>query len=289
MHASVKTLLSSVVDFAGLFPPARLDLQQTMSNYVRYRSSRYGWMLGRFVLPLARLQEFEDLLPALEEEESILISAIVTKDWELDLERIEASELRGQGDIAALEFPSLLKPEDIESMLPHLPKDKDAFFEIPTNERAAEYVAVLRGTGAGAKVRLGGLTRETFPSSDRVSRTVLACTSARLPFKATAGLHHPLPARRSQPDGSLVPMQGFLNLAIAAALAYYYELSAEEAESLLQESSLERFQFSDGGLSWGDRHLSLAQVAEARQRCFRSFSSCSFEEPVDDLEVLKLL
>ena len=289
MHASVQTLLASVVDYAGLFPPARLDLPQAISHYANYRSSIHHWMLGRFVLPLARLQEFEDLLAVGQGELSIPVSAIVTKDWELDLERIESSELRGQGDIAALEFPALLQPADIATMLPHLPKGVDAFFEIPSFERTNDYVAVLQGSGAAAKVRLGGLTGEAFLSPEEVARTVLAFTAARLPFKATAGLHHPLPAPHALPDGGLASMQGFLNLAIATALAYWYELTETEVQALLQEPSIDRFQFSDEGLSWGDRHLTLSQINEARQRSFRSFGSCSFEEPVDDLEALELL
>ncbi|WP_026100715.1 hypothetical protein [Synechococcus sp. PCC 7336] len=294
MLASVKTLLSSVVDYAGLFPPAQLDLQQAMDNYARYRRSEHCWMLGRFVLPISRLQDFEDRLSALGKIGPIALSGIVSKDWELDLERIQSGDRRDRWGLAALEFPPLLKPADIQSMLPRLPKGIEAFFEIPCSDNLDAYISVLQGsvlqgTGAAAKLRLGGVNREAFPSAKQVCQVVLACAAAGVPFKATAGLHHPLPAQHALPDGSLVAMHGFLNLAISAALACGHEVTAAEARAILHEVSIDRFHFSNEWLSWGDRPLALSQVGEARQRLFRSFGSCSFEEPVEDLKELKLL
>ena len=64
MFASVKTLLSTIVDYAGLFPPAQLDLPQAIAHYQRYRQAPEAWMLGRFVLPLSQLSDLVSLLPA---------------------------------------------------------------------------------------------------------------------------------------------------------------------------------------------------------------------------------
>ena len=58
MNASLRALLSGVVDYAGLFPPAGLPLDQAIRNYARYRQGSDAWMLGRFVIPAARLAEF---------------------------------------------------------------------------------------------------------------------------------------------------------------------------------------------------------------------------------------
>ena len=289
MLASVKRLLAAVVDYAGLFPPAGLDLQKAMHNYSSYRASECSWMLGRFVLPIARLQEFEDRLPTMGELEPFPIAAIVSKDWELDLERIESSELRGQGDIAALEFLPLLQPADIERMLPHLPEGVEVFFEIPSFKDSDAYLAVLQGTGAAAKVRMGGLASEAFPNATEVARVLLTCAELQVPFKATAGLHHPLPTRHSLPNGTVVFMQGFLNLAIAAALAYEHTVSAEEALIMLDETTTERFHIDDEGIGWGNLYLTLPQIEESRQQLFRSFGSCSFLDPVTELAQLNLL
>ena len=64
MSATLRVLLGSIVDYAGLFPPARLPLDQAVRNYLRYRSEPESWMLGRFVLPAARLDESGDWLAA---------------------------------------------------------------------------------------------------------------------------------------------------------------------------------------------------------------------------------
>src|SRR5262249_51270542 len=58
MHASLRALLAGVIDYAGLFPPAKLPLDQAVRNYARYRTEPESWMLGRFVCPAARLAEF---------------------------------------------------------------------------------------------------------------------------------------------------------------------------------------------------------------------------------------
>src|SRR5689334_20312710 len=55
---SARTLFSELVDYAGLFPPAALSMSEAVINYATYRNSNYSWMLGRFVLPVAHLDEF---------------------------------------------------------------------------------------------------------------------------------------------------------------------------------------------------------------------------------------
>src|SRR5438034_7858967 len=57
MRASLRALLTGVIDYAGLFPPAGLPLEQAIRNYARYRQEPESWMLGRFVCPAARLAE----------------------------------------------------------------------------------------------------------------------------------------------------------------------------------------------------------------------------------------
>src|SRR5213083_517385 len=57
---SVRTLLAEAIDYAGLFPPAGLPMSEAVLNYATYRNSNYNWMLGRFVVMAARLEEFYD-------------------------------------------------------------------------------------------------------------------------------------------------------------------------------------------------------------------------------------
>ena len=57
MNASLRALLTNVVDYAGLFPPAELSLDASIRNYARYRREPESWMLGRFICPATRLHE----------------------------------------------------------------------------------------------------------------------------------------------------------------------------------------------------------------------------------------
>ena len=52
-----RALLAGLVDYAGLFPPAALDMEAAVAEYARRRRAPEAWMLGRFVAPAARLVE----------------------------------------------------------------------------------------------------------------------------------------------------------------------------------------------------------------------------------------
>jgi hypothetical protein len=76
---SLRALLRSVIDYAGLFPPAKLPLDQAVRNYLRYRSEPEGWMLGRFVCPAVRLGElapFSQELAAAQSQAPFTVSAL---------------------------------------------------------------------------------------------------------------------------------------------------------------------------------------------------------------------
>ena len=57
---SLRVLLSEIVDYAGLFPPAQLSMRDAADNYAKYKRGEYNSMLGRFIVPVARLEEFVD-------------------------------------------------------------------------------------------------------------------------------------------------------------------------------------------------------------------------------------
>ena len=44
---ALHALVSSIIDYAGLFPPARLPLDTAIGNYARYRTEPEAWMLAR--------------------------------------------------------------------------------------------------------------------------------------------------------------------------------------------------------------------------------------------------
>ena len=68
MNSCVRTLFNGIIDYAGLFPPAQLSMDDALARYINHRSTSDGWMLGRFVCPAARFTELEALLAAMQEQ-----------------------------------------------------------------------------------------------------------------------------------------------------------------------------------------------------------------------------
>ena len=54
MAQALKPLLQGIVDYAGVFPPAKLPLSTSLDNYLRYCQGDDAWMLGKLVLPIIR-------------------------------------------------------------------------------------------------------------------------------------------------------------------------------------------------------------------------------------------
>jgi len=153
-------------------------------------------------------------------------------------------------------------------------------------------VAALAGAAAGAKIRTGGITPEAFPSAEVVAEFIRACVAAEVPFKATAGLHHPL--RGSFPltyekGSACAEMFGFLNVFVTAALAKAHRLDTPTLVQCLTERDPSSIAATDDGLRWRKLVLSVSQLSAAREGLALSFGSCSFDEPVRELTALGLL
>lgn len=303
MFASIKTLLSGIIDYAGLFPPAKLDLPQVIAHYQQYRNIPEAWTLGRLVLPLSQLSNLVSLLPSSDNSEPWPLSVIVSADCDAEIAQVNAFT-HPSLTIQSLEIAPL-PPAEIKTIATQLPAHLECFFEIPLTKPLVPYLDVLQSMGACAKIRTGGITKAAFPSVAQLAQGLLAFAKAQVPFKATAGLHHPLPGHHPMtydPDSLSTSMQGFLNLAIASALAYTQQVSLEEILQLLQESGVNSsqqagkdyqhqagFQMQMNGIAWGDYYLTLAELNASRNQGFRSFGSCSFAEPIADLKALRLL
>jgi hypothetical protein len=288
MLASLEALVSSVVDYAGLFPPAKLALQPAMTNYAQYQNTPYAWMLGRFILPVSRLQELIENLP--QSTTPWPLSIIMAGDVKEAIDKIQSLN-NDKIAIKSLEFPPL-PPSDIPKILSSLPTEIESFFEIPFSSDFNSYLSVLRETNAAAKIRTGGVTVDAFPNVTQLCQSIFAFAEANVSFKATAGLHYPLPGKyrlTDEPNSSITMMHGFLNLAILAGLVYHQKLIPQSGLELLQELSKKNFQFTTDSISWKGYQLNISEIKTARENFFRSFGSCSFQVPIDELQELKLL
>ena len=119
---------------------------------------------------------------------------------------------------------------------------------------------------------------------DEVVEFVAAAQDAKVSFKATAGLHHPV-RRRDERTG--FTMHGFLNILAAASLAS--RVTREMLCRIVAEEDPSAFAFDDQSLSWRSERIGLAELRRTRRQAFLGFGSCSFDEPVEDLTALGLL
>jgi hypothetical protein len=289
---SIRTLLAGIIDYAGLFPPASLSLAAAAENYARYCVGPHAWMLGRFIIPANRLTEFAQTAePFVAGPGPWTLSALCTLPLSPALEQIRAFQ---EGSPAArvdtIEV-SGARPEDIGTAADAVLRDFTAYFEIPLSSEPAPFVRAIAAAGARAKMRTGGVTPESIPDAGLVARFVRACAAAGVPYKATAGLHHPLRGDHNlAPDaaGPRAGMHGFLNVFLASAFARN-GAGLEQIVEILGETSLAAFRFDAETVAWRGREVPLAVLLRVRQRFAIAFGSCSFEEPVEELRALALI
>jgi hypothetical protein len=298
MNHSLRDLLLGLIDYAGLFPPATLEMSTATRKYAEYREGEYRWALGRFVLPVARLDEFEKavegILPSGAQEigDFWRLSALGGGDFSSDLNRIaEFNQKRaGAAVIDTIEVKAG-RAGDIENAMSLTPANLIPYFEIPIGGDPAELIKSVAETEARAKVRAGGVTADAFPSSFDLARFIKICAEEDVPFKATAGLHHPLRSVNRltyAPDSVSAMMHGFLNVFLAAAFAQS-GMDVNRLVELLEEKSPKAFQFDSGGVTWRDEMIVRGQLRNSRNLLAIAFGSCSFEEPIEDLKKIGLL
>lgn len=165
------------------------------------------------------------------------------------------------------------------------------YIEIPIANDPTELIKTIAQTEARAKVRTGGLTADISPSSLNLARFIKICADEDVPFKATAGLHHPLRSVNHltyKPDSDSAMMHGFLNVFLAAAFAQN-GMGAQQLSELLEETSPTAFRFESGSVYWRDEMLDVGHLRNARNLFAIAFGSCSFTEPIEDLQRLHLL
>jgi hypothetical protein len=295
-------LLRDLIDYAGLFPPASLSMSRAVANYGEYRSSEWQWILGRFIVPVARLAEFEDAFSRLSDPApganfaKWQLSVLLGSDPLGDVARIREFNIRmaksSQSQTAVIESLELkvTSAREVERISAIIPQEMVAYFEIPPSS-ASECIPALARCARGAKIRTGGETADKFPAADYVVAFIRLCAANNVPFKATAGLHHPLRSIHRltyQPESPLGMMHGFINLFLAAAFLRS-DMDSKVAVQLLEEQSPQAFHFDDDGVSWREDRLSARTIAAVRHDFALSFGSCSFTEPIEDLRALRLL
>lgn len=293
---SLRVLLARLIDFAGLFPPAGLGMQESVQNFAEYHAGPEAWALGRFIVPSARLDEFEGcavaLLPTEQGEDPWLLSVLSGEDPAHDAELIfrfnerHAHHAAGRAVIDTIEGRAD-SPESVERLLRSTPAGVSTYVELAGGDQLEANMRVVADHGGRAKIRTGAVVAEGIPSTATVADFIRTAVRLGVPFKATAGLHHPLRGEYpltyevGSPAGT---MFGYLNIFLAATLAAQNERT--DIDAVLETRTIDAFQFATDGIRWRDEFVSTADVESMRLRVATAFGSCSFTEPLEDLRAL---
>jgi hypothetical protein len=277
---SVEAMLREVVDYAGMFPPAGLSLGDAMTIYSRHRATADAWIVGTFVVAAERLAELDPAIGP--------VSVVLNTPAAAAVEHVLQSD-KGIV-IAALEFRPVA-PDQVAALGAAVPGDIQAYFEIPLDNDLERRLDAVAACGALAKIRTGGVTPDAFAHASSLYRFLRACRDRGLAAKATAGLHHAVsgcyPLTYEAASAS-APMYGFLNVCTAAALVYT-DATEDEVLRVLNESSLAAFRFDDQGMEWRGHRFSTNDLRAMRQALLRSFGSCSLQEPIDELRLMRAI
>jgi hypothetical protein len=165
-------------------------------------------------------------------------------------------------------FPAIEAPfrDDLDALAGHAP---EVYVEVPLDDRLEARLDAISAHGFRAKVRCGGAA---VPGPEELAQFVRRCRERGLAFKATAGLHHAV-----RTGGA----HGLLNLLAAVVF--------EDVEEALLEEEPDAFRLDRDIFGWRGWAASGEEVARARRDRLRAIGSCSFFEPIEELEGLRML
>ena len=281
--------MEGLIDYAGLFPPAKLPLNEAIDEYLVHLKGDNSWMLGRFIIPISQFKDLEQFIPLFEGLEPLRLSVLggggnsddeYLNNIEQNIIDINKFREKYPGEITidviecklATNSPSkkiikkatdLLNQNDLIHYhefdeLPYVGIDYSTELdETNWDSEVVETIAMIsKIDNAGIKLRCGGVIKEAFPSIEKVAAMIQACALNQVPMKFTAGLHHPLRHFEEQYD---CDMHGFVNVFGAGILASNFEQPQHSQEKyrmfillshMIDDDNPENFSFEDSKLTW---------------------------------------
>ncbi len=312
-NTSLYPFLNQLIDYAGMFPPTSLTLDEAIRNYASYQLDKDAWMLGPFIIQASRLDELDPYITLFSNERPLTISVVGTRSSNsteyhtnlLDnLKKIDSFQERHGQIVQAntLEMPLPPKVPDI-SLLTLTSKETEkrglqTYCEVPlpldnnweeTIFKSLDVIASHNKNSLialGFKLRTGGVTADAFPTPRQVAAAIKGCQDRELMMKFTAGLHHPIRMYREEIGGK---MHGFINVFAAGMLAHRYQLDLETTENILADEKASNFSFNSKETSWRDLKITSSEINRLRGSALRSYGCCSFIEPREDMRALGIL
>ncbi|WP_413798351.1 hypothetical protein [Streptomyces iranensis] len=260
-------LVTRLFDDAAIFPPGNAPMGVALKRHTRWRTTPTGAFVGPFICSAPRLPELADH----------------AADFPLclTLPQGPAGDPTGGGwsshgrcRITSLEVP--LATTDVPT-LARLTTARTVYAEIPIHALTQGIAEQLAAHGIGLKLRTGGTTADAFPTANQLANALATTVRVGLPFKLTAGLHRAV--RHRDPDTGF-EHHGFLNV-MAATAAATGGADANELTAVLADEDATRTV---------ERVIAIREPdVRPVRRLFRSFGTCSIDEPLNDLAALGVL
>jgi hypothetical protein len=323
MTSSLRALLEDSIDYAGMFPPASLGLEEAAANYCRYRCEPEAWMLGSFVCPIAKLDEFfplvrDEIQHGSTSEHRFRVTGLLTGGEKLDAflettrreeqsaregplcSRMQTLEVRVPGEVVAQgDFRFLenwlrvwiLGEAEARMVYLELPLDSQPAvsggWPRLLHRLASEIRRRERTSFHSSSYKVGIKIRTGGVSPELVPSSAALATA--ICGVRDEGLRWKATAGLHQPlchfDSSVgCKVHGFVNLFVAAVMADVHRLVPTAVEAILDDEDPSAFVFEENDVRWRDYTASVSEIA--RFRLLESFGSCSFDEPRDGLRKL---
>jgi len=304
ISTSLHHFLDKLIDYAGLFPPSKLEIRPSLKKYAEYIISTDKWIMSQFIVPVSRLHEIPtDLMETFSEDFPLTLS-IISADIINEIDMVNHFLDTHQNKTIFSGYESRISDLstfsqnllDVRQLCNNQKLNFNSFYEVsPSNNWISEMNETVSKISAfnteykanvGFKLRCGGVEAQMFPAAENIAHTILACRNANLSMKFTAGLHHPV---RHYNESVKTKMYGFFNIFIGGMVAHKYKLELDALIEILVDENPDNFTFDENGLNWKDYFISNSEIQTYRDKSFISYGSCSFNEPRADLQKLGLL
>ena len=305
MTQLVRAFQQQLIDYAGIFPPSQLPVEEALKNFVKYQQDEENWKLNTFILSLDQAMKAQELILQQDGKQQIPLSITIPKVEEADFSsKMKAvtnqllelkATLVGRASIIAIEIPipstDITVLQAIAQLLQQL--DIRVYCEIPILGRSLEEVdqdvAAIKqaneqlNIALSLKFRTGGVTKDLFPTSKELANALMSGAKQQLPIKFTAGLHHPIRMYRREVEDR---MFGFVNVIFATLVAYCQKANLHTVSAILSEEDATAFAITPEKIEWQFITVDELEVIKLREQFDMCFGSCSFDEPTTEFKQL---
>lgn len=329
MQSAFKTFTNKIIDYAGLFPPAQLEMGEAVRNYLEYKQGTDEWMLSRFICPARRLHELGEFSVDIRSlNKPLQISFLGTggkkvdeflAGLEEDLKKVNEFVEKNSGIVSVQAYEARLPEELIEDGNPvRISEFLNKIAEIMESKSLGEMAPFYEGVFGGdwsknTEAQIEGISyHNIYVQSKQFGKyqpagCKLRCGGAEQsmypsPKQVAHAIltckRHEIPLKataglhhpvRHFNEAERVKMHGFLNVFGAGIIAQFHDLNLDQIAAIVEDENAEDFAFTDSEFKWNDFSVLIDNVAEARSRRMISFGSCSFDEPRGDLRKLGYL